>query len=234
VSPNRTPLPRLRRKRRIDLPKIIGRFSEGVREIDAQTERYHRRWDDHNEIARYEDGPLWVALGDSASQGVGASEWENGWTHLVLDRLRSTTGEPWRLVNLSMSGGRFADVADRQMPVLNTMLDKPSLVTSVIGSNDLMWRRGTKGIYRDAEHCVSRLPEGAWMSKLNGPGPRPARLNEIFEQGEDDPGLQLFNIWNWPSGRGALAADNVHPSDLGYKYMADLAWKALKPEIDGV
>lgn len=228
MSPKKTPLPRLRRKRRIDLPKIIGRFSEGVREIDAQTERYHRRWDDHNEIARYETGPLWVALGDSASQGVGASEWEKGWTHLVLDRLRSTTGEPWRLVNLSMSGGRFADVADRQIPVLNTMLDKPALVTSVIGSNDLMWRRGTKGIYNDAQHCVSRLPGGTWKSKLNGPGPRPARLNEIFEQGVADPGLQLFNIWNWPSGRGALAADNVHPSDLGYEYMADLAWEALQ------
>ncbi len=231
MSPKKTPLPRLRRKRRVDLPKIIGRFSEGVREIDAQTERYHRRWDHHNEIARYEDGPLWVALGDSASQGVGASAWENGWTHLVLDRLRSTTGEPWRLVNLSMSGGRFADVADRQVPVLNTMLDRPALVTAVIGSNDLMWRRGTTGIYRDAEYCVSRLPAGTWKSRLNGPGPRPARLNEIFEDGEDSPGLQLFNIWNWPSGRGALAADNVHPSDLGYEYMADLAWDALKPTL---
>ena len=222
-----TPLPRLRRKRRIDLPRIIGRFNEGVRTIDAQTEAYHRRWDAHNAEARDGDGPLWVALGDSATQGVGASSWENGWTHSVLDRLRSTTGEPWRIVNLAMSGGRFADVADHQIPVLNTMLPNPDLVTCVIGSNDLMWRRGTSAIYRDAEQAVDRLPAGTWLSRLNGPGPRPARLNAIFEGGRDDPGLRLFNIWNWPSGRNALAADYVHPSDLGYEYMADLAWRAL-------
>ena len=64
-----TPLPRLRRKRRVDLPRIIGRFSDGVAAIDAQTEQYHQRWDAHNEQARGGDGPLWVALGDSSTQG---------------------------------------------------------------------------------------------------------------------------------------------------------------------
>lgn len=232
MSHRPTPLPKLRRKRRIDLPRIIGRFNDGVAEIDAQTERYHQQWDRHNEEARSGDGPLWIALGDSASQGVGATQWENGWTHLVLDRLRATTGEPWRIVNLSMSGGRFADVADRQVPVMNTMLAAPDLVTCVIGSNDLMWRRGTRGIYGDAEQAVEHLPAETWLSRLNGPGPRPGRLNEIFEQAEDDRGLQLFNIWNWPTGRNALAADYVHPNDLGYEYMADLAWAALSVGLD--
>lgn len=235
MSAHTTPLPKLRRKRRIDLPRIIGRFSDGVADIDAQTERYHEQWDRHNEVARYADGPLWVALGDSASQGVGASEWENGWTHLVLDRLRTATGEPWRIVNLSMSGGRFADVADRQIPVLNALLPTPTLVTCVIGSNDLMWRRGTRRIYADAEQAVEHLPtglqHGTWVSELNGPGPRPGRLNEIFETGRDEHGHDLFNIWNWPTGRNALAADYVHPSDLGYEYMADLAWQALQAEL---
>ncbi|MEM7094010.1 MAG: GDSL-type esterase/lipase family protein [Actinomycetota bacterium] len=216
----------------MDLPAIVGRFNEGVAMIDAQTERYHLRWDEHNEQARDGDGPLWVALGDSATQGVGASEWENGWTHLVLARLRETTGEPWRVVNLSMSGGRFADVTDRQIPVLNTMLPTPDLVTCVIGSNDLMWRRGSRGVFRDAEKCVERLPAGTWLSRLNGPGQRRQRLNEIFDQATALRGLEKFNIWSWPSGRNALAADHIHPSDLGYEYMADLAWEAIRPDPD--
>lgn len=228
------PLPRLRRKRRIDLPRIIGRFSDGVAEIDAQTERYHERWDAHNEQVRFDDGPLWVALGDSATQGVGASEWENGWTHLVLDRLRTASGEPWRIVNLAMSGGRFLDVAERQLPVLNTMLRTPQLVTCAIGSNDLMWRRGrrsAKGIYRDAEVCVDRLPTSTLLSRLNGPGDRPGVLNDIFEEAADERDLDLFNIWNWPSGRNALAADYVHPSDVGYTHMANLAWPAIADQL---
>ena len=225
------PLPRLRRKRRLDLPKIIGRFSDGVAEVDAQVEHYHQQWDAANELARRQEGPLWVALGDSSSQGVGASTWENGWTHQVLDRLRSATGESWRLINLSISGGRFLDVADRQVPVLNTMLDKPQLVTCVIGSNDLMWRRGVGGITSDANRTVDRVPEGALVSKLNGPGPRPKLLNEIFDRGASTKNHQLFNIWNWPSGRGALASDRVHPSDVGYQHMTELAWSAVGDEL---
>lgn len=225
------PLPRLRRKRRFDLPKIIGRFSEGVAEIDAQVERYAQRWDSANEEARSSDGPLWVALGDSSTQGIGASQWENGWTHTVLARLREKTGEPWRLINLSMSGGRFLDVADRQIPVLNTMLDKPHLVTCVIGSNDLMWRRGMRGIVSDANRAIDRVPTKAFVSKLNGPGPRPKLLNDVFQRGADTKEHQLFNIWNWPSGRGALAADRVHPSDIGYNHMIELAWSAIGTQI---
>jgi len=184
-----------------------------------------------NEEARRSSGPLWVALGDSSSQGVGATAWENGWTLEVLRRLRETTSEPWRLINLSMSGGRFLDVADRQVPVLNTMLDEPALITCVIGSNDLMWRRGIKGVNEDADRTIDRLPEGTFVSQLNGPGPRPKMLNNIFQRGADTKGHQLFNIWNWPSGRGALAADRVHPSDIGYGHMAELAWNALAPGL---
>lgn len=225
------PLPQLRRKRRLNLPGLIGRVSKGVATVDAQVEAYHQRWDEANEIARAQDGPLWVALGDSSTQGVGASAWENGWTHDVLARLRATTGEPWRIINLSMSGGRFLDVADRQVPVLNTMIETPDLVTCVIGSNDLMWRMGVRGVTSDANRAVDRLPEGAFVSRLNGPGPRPKLLNNIFERGADTRDHQLFNIWNWPSGRGALAADRVHPSDVGYQYMAELAWSAVGPAV---
>jgi len=199
-----------------------------VAEIDSQVGRYHGLWDQANEAARLESGPLWVALGDSSSQGVGATTWENGWTHAVLTRLRETTGEPWRLINLSMSGGRFLDVADRQIPVLNTMLDTPQLVTCVIGSNDLMWRRSITGVNKDARRAIDRIPNGTFVSKLNGPGPRPKMLNDIFRRGAETKNHQLFNIWNWPSGRGALAADRVHPSDIGYRHMTELAWSALQ------
>ena len=231
MSADLQPLPHLRRKRRLDLPKFIGRFSDGVAEIDAQVEQYHRKWDTANEAARRTTGPLWVALGDSSTQGVGASAWEHGWTHTVLDRLREATGESWRLINLSMSGGRFLDVADRQIPVLNTMLDEPQLVTCVIGSNDLMWRRGVRGITTDADRAVDRIPPGAFVSKLNGPGPRPKMLNTIFERGAETRDHQLFNVWNWPSGRRALAADRVHPSDVGYQHMSELTWSALEENL---
>jgi len=105
--------------------------------------------------------------------------------------------------------------------------EEPQLVTCVIGSNDLMWRRGIRGPAADANRAVDRIPSGTWVSRLNGPGPRPKVMNGIFERGEATKGHKLFNIWNWPSGVGSLAQDRVHPSDIGYGHMAELAWKAL-------
>ena len=149
----------------------------------------------------------------------------------MLERLRATSGEPWRIVNLAMSGGRFADVSNRQIPVLQTMLPTPQLVTCVIGSNDLMWRRRTDGIYADATETVSLLPNETFLSRLNGPGPRPGAINKIFEAQAAVTDLQLFNIWNWPSGRGALAVDRVHPSDIGYGHMTELAWVPIAESL---
>jgi len=56
-------------------------------------------------------------------------------------------------------------------------------------------------------------------------------LNTIFERGAETRDHQLFNVWNWPSGRRALAADRVHPSDVGYQHMSELTWSALEENL---
>lgn len=226
-----SPLPRLRRNRRFDVPGLIGRFSTAVADVDGQVEPYAQRWDQANHQALTETGPLWVVLGDSSSQGIGASTWEAGWVHDARSRLDAASGDRWRIVNLSMSGGRFLDVVDRQLPVLESALPAPDLVTCVIGGNDLMWRRGKEPIYRDARVTVKALPSHTVLSRVGGNTERRRRVNEILESDPEASGHRLFSIWSWPSARGALAQDRVHPSDLGYRYMADLAWPAIAAQL---
>jgi hypothetical protein len=56
---------------------------------------YRRYWEESNERARLADGPLWVAVGDSTAQGIGASAPDrvaglriaDAWAH---------TGSPWQ------------------------------------------------------------------------------------------------------------------------------------------
>ena len=48
-------------------------------------------------------GRLWLVLGDSAAQAVGAGSRATGYVGLVLERLRAD-GTPWRVVNLPRSG----------------------------------------------------------------------------------------------------------------------------------
>lgn len=205
---------------------MLGRFSKGIAGIEATVEPFANEWDRRNAEARLSDGPLWVVLGDSSSQGIGATGVDDSWVPNVLSRLQSQN-EHWRVVNLAMSGGRFRDVADRQVPVLREFLPTPDLVTCVIGSNDLMWRRGTQGVVDDAQAVVEALPQGTLLSKLSSPGKRPGIINESFGDAERSGGVHLFNIWRWPSPKGAMAADKWHPSDIGYGHMANLAWDAI-------
>ena len=114
-----------------------------------------------------------------------------------------------------------------QIDIFNPRAPTPQALQEVVGSNDLMWRRGSAGILADARETVELLPHATFVSQLNGPGARPAALNEIFEHGRRTKDHRLFNIWNWPSGRGALAADRIHPSDVGYRHMVELAWTPI-------
>lgn len=221
-------LPRLRRPRKFDVVGLIGKFHSGIAGIDAQNEPFANAWDASNEVALAQSGPLWVALGDSATQGVGASCWENGWVHNVLRRLQNHTGQPWRVVVLAMSGARLEDVTRRQIPVMQQLLPTPQLITCFAGSNDLVWRGGLSPIIDDATELMQALPERCLLSRLNGFGRRPEAINRVFSSVARKKQIDLFNIWKWPSGRNAIAADRVHPNDLGYRYMAERAWEAVR------
>ena len=66
-------------------------------------------------------GPLWVVLGDSTAQGLGALSPDGGYVGQVLAELRRQTGLPWRVLNLSVSGSLTRDVLGAQLPVMPPM-----------------------------------------------------------------------------------------------------------------
>lgn len=61
-------------------------------------------------------GLLYVAPGDSAAQGIGASDPQRGYVGLLAKRLRDNAGRPVQIVKLSRSGARIKDVLDTQVP----------------------------------------------------------------------------------------------------------------------
>lgn len=50
----------------------VGRWADGVIELREDCVTFAGHWDAHNDRALTESGPLWVALGDSTAQGLGA------------------------------------------------------------------------------------------------------------------------------------------------------------------
>lgn len=108
-------------------------------------------------------GLLYVALGDSAAQGVGASSPDKGYVGLIADRLRTSTGRPVQVVNLSVSGARVADVVATQLPQLADL--EPDLVTVAIGGNDIR-EYDQDGFTADVDQLVANLPPGTYVADV--------------------------------------------------------------------
>jgi len=204
------------------------------RQSFVQVERYREAWAADNDAARAQTGPLWVILGDSAAQGVGASAHDRGYVGLVLSRLRAT-GEPWRVVNLSRSGARTREVADVQWPAAADL--GADLLTAVIGGNDAL--RSKEQEWRLAvQDLCARLPAGAVVSTTaRGVFERKtARVNAVLRGCAAEHGLRVADLWAHTGApyRG-LYADGFHPNDKGYVQWADALWQVLSQDVpDGV
>ena len=213
--------------------RIGSRLSSGIRAVESTRQPVADWWEAANREALAGDGPLWLVFGDSTSQGIGASTPAAGYVPQVRARLDDSTGEQWRVVNLSITGARMADVVARQLPAADALGLEPDIVTSFIGANDLHNPLGVARARADAERLVASLPRGTLQSKMGGgPSSRPkARaINEVLRAAGEQ--LTLFNPWRWPTRRGAWAEDRFHPNDVGYGYLTEAVWDAIEPEVD--
>ena len=227
----RNHLPPLRRPRRqLNLAAIASIFSSGVAKVQTTIEPFAEFWDSWNEQQRTKSGPLWVALGDSVTQGIGASDPPKSNLMQPLHTIRERSGEPWRLINLSMSGARFQDVVDRQLCVMYDFNLEPSVVSALIGSNDVIWRRNTSAIITDAKRLVNALPTGTVLSRLSVAKNSERRLavNKVFDDAANDGDLHLFQAWDWPSGANLWAEDKFHPNDKAHVHLHDNLIQALE------
>ncbi|MGH3167532.1 MAG: GDSL-type esterase/lipase family protein [Trebonia sp.] len=118
----------------------FGRWTDGVNAMRADRVAFAAYWARTNRdvLADLEKrpGPLWVALGDSTAQGLGASGPHGGYVGQTLNQLRRRTGQPWRVLNLSVSGALVRDVLTSQLPQLPATAD---LVTCGVGANDVFY-----------------------------------------------------------------------------------------------
>jgi len=208
----------------------LGRLLPGVARVRGQAEPYADAWHARNRALLTEPPTVrrWVVLGDSLSQGVGASSPDLGLVGVLRDRL-ARTGHPLAVLNLSATGARVPDVLDQQLPVLEHLPAppphlSPDLVTVMVGSNDLFGgREHSRALPEAMARLVERLPDGAVVATLPQP-PQPARLaNEAIDRVVAQGRLRAVDLrTSGPtSWRGRLAADFFHPNDAGHAAIAD-------------
>ena len=201
-----------------------------MRQVHAQVAVYARAWDDANEAALRGKGPLWVVLGDSTAQGVGAPSYDEGYVGQLRRMLDEHSSVPWRVLNLSRSGARTADVLATQLPRLETLEEPPQLVTCAIGANDMM-RTPLPDLLASLREIMRRLPRGAVMATIPQ-GLRPARataVNDVIRREAPAARLLVADVWahTGPPWQGKLAADGFHPGLAGYAHWAKAFAEAL-------
>jgi lysophospholipase L1-like esterase len=215
---------------------LAGRVLPGIARVQADVEPFAAQWRTANLAALESTGPLsgeplWIALGDSLSQGIGASAFDRGWVGQLHTRF-AEHGTPMRLVNLSVSGARTADVLDMQIPALSELAERdawPDLVTLMIGSNDLMGRRYRDRMPERMDRILRQLPSGSLVTTLPNPTATANAVNAVIEHVASERGLVVAELRQprTASWRGKLAADHFHPNDRGYAALADVVESAI-------
>ncbi len=202
----------LNHRRPRPLSIALRRTVPGIGRVAAQTRPYAQWWRERNLEALAADGPLWVVLGDSMSQGIGASAVEHGWVPRAAAALRDR-GIGVRILNLSFSGARTHDVIERQLPALDALGLDPQVTTVMVGSNDLLRRSLRRELLAASEDLLDLVPRGSLVATTPGSG----RLGEVAALVERHPGVVPVPL---TFGAGEVAEDRFHPNDDAYARLA--------------
>jgi lysophospholipase L1-like esterase len=222
--------------------RSVRRWFDGVAFVDVQARTFAEFWRAQNKAALATEGPLWVVLGDSTAQGVGASSPLHGYVGQVLAALAPRSTRPWRVLNLSRSGAQAREVLTHQLPLLHGLDQEPELVTCGIGSNDIL---GTlpKRLHSTLSQLIDRLPRSSVVLDLPLPdglwtigglcSPYVASVNRTIHTAAAGRGLPVAELSRHfaPPWRGQFAADRFHPNDLGYRNQAHAVLAALPQTV---
>lgn len=184
-------------------------------------------------------GLVYVAMGDSAAQGIGASSPQKGYVSLLADSIAKKSGRNVQVINISSSGAKIDDVVADQLPKLKDL--RPDIITLDVGGNDLRDYDPAK-FNASITKLTAQLPKetfiadtpyfmhGIWERQAIGASAaltRQAELNGL----NIAPLHMTMASKGWPAMFYMYAPDWFHPNDKGYEVWHDAFWKVIEPRI---
>jgi acyl-CoA thioesterase I len=197
---------------------------------------------------------LYVALGDSTVEGVGATSRSRNYVSQLHERLRAVYPAA-RVTNLGVGGATSVDVRARQLDRAIEL--RPDLVTLAIGPNDITTQVPVAAYEENLEAILGRLrrettavvvvnliPDLAVTPRFRGSPHREAvgrltiAFNDALERRSRAHGAELVDLYaasrrEVPLKPELMSADGYHPSDAGYARWAELVWAGVEARIAG-
>lgn len=226
-----------------------------IKSVSKELSPLRRYWEHHlvdaldalNEAAeRGEELPLiFVALGDSAAQGLGASAPEEGYVPRVAAALKKMSGREVALLNISLSGATAMSVLGTQLPQLAGLRVGgeplvPDVVILDIGGNDTNQRELTIERFQSVfTRVAAQLPAGSFIGDV--PTFKPLKIAErastiarIIREETVTHGHHAVALEELSEGLGTVeymfryhAPDMFHPNSPWYERWAQLFADAI-------
>ncbi len=170
-------------------------------------------------------GNVTVVLGDSLSEGVGASSVDTGYVALLAKRLHVD------IVNKGVSG----DTTKRGLARLDddVLALHPNIVIVLLGGNDFIQQVPREEMFKNLETIIVRIQStGAVVLLL---GVRGGLLHDAFsadfaELAKRTGSAFVPNVLDSIIGDSKLMSDGIHPNDVGYQKVAD----KIAPVLEGL
>jgi acyl-CoA thioesterase I len=204
---------------------------------------YRNYWQERAAAPAADNAITYVALGDSAAQGIGASQPQKGYVGLIESDIEYATGRPVHVINLSVSGARLIDVLEKQLPQLADQDINPrTIVTLDVGSND-MKNYDPAQFARQFEEILRQLPQQTVVADVPyfGPdfhrhgGKQARQANQVIEPLLEKYGLRHAPVYRYTRERNSLfyyATDLFHPSDRGYRSWFMAFWPEVRAQLE--
>ncbi len=184
---------------------------------------------------------IYVAIGDSSVEGVGASHHAKSYPSLVFEKIKLSYPKS-SYYNLGRKGDRIKHVIENQLPRVLTL--KPNLVTISIGINDIRGRVKLSHFEKDLSYLVETLQRETDTKIIINNIPdfsllptlpiylRIAskilihRFNRSIEKISGNFNLTLVDIFKisrkfCKQWKDFISTDGYHPSDAGYALWAE-------------
>jgi lysophospholipase L1-like esterase len=182
---------------------------------------------------------LYVAIGDSAAQGIGASAPDHSYVGILANDIQRITGRSVRVRNLSISGATVALAVADQLPRFLKL--KPDIVTVAIGANNITnwnpaeFESGIRTIF-------GALPQTAIVADLPcfylpHNERKVAVANSILRRVAAEHHLTVVPLHETMQRQGILgiltqfAPDRFHPNNRGYRVWASAFQPTLAAQL---
>lgn len=181
---------------------------------------------------------VYVALGDSVANAIGASRPQNGYVGLIAQDIERRTGRSVHVINVSVTGATTADVIREQLPQIRDV--RPDLVTLDVGANDVNKKLPEDVFVREFTAILDALPAGRTVVAdlpTFKRGPRQStlmRLNAEIHELATARDFQVAPIFDLTSATindvRTYGADFFHPSNKGHRNW----YRAFATQLDAI